>query len=215
MRHFLMFLVLLSVVFASRTVLGEEKGDLGGRIPLEHARSIEENPDQKYFQERLSANKKSVEWSYAKRVRWSLLDVARTEAGLADFMSTFVQEDRPSLRAIVDLDKPAIERHAAEPILREMCSVPVGESAVRGRLFTRANAAQTDAVDTAVESHLARLTLDGTQRVAALVGDRYTGKSSAYVDWESLAFETPDFAGATLERMCVNFRSLLLEGGRK
>ena len=215
MQHHLTFLTLLSVVIPAPVVFGEENGDLGARILFEHPRSLEENPDQKYFQERLAANKRSVEWSYAKRVRWSLLDVARTEEGLADFMSTFVQEDRPSLRAIVDLDKPTIERHAAEPILRQMCSIPVGESAARGRLFTRANAAQTDAVDTAVGSHLAGLTLDGTQRIAAFVEPRYTREMSSYVDWESVALEMPDFAGATLERMCVSFRSLLLEGGQK
>ncbi|MDE0191135.1 MAG: hypothetical protein OXQ90_07230 [Gammaproteobacteria bacterium] len=129
-----------------------------------------------------------------------------------DFMSNFVHEDRRPLQAIIDLDRHAIEAQAAKPILREMCAVPRGERAARGRLFTRANAAQTKAVDAVVDSHLARLTLDGSQRIAEFVEHRYTAATSSYVDWESLVLEVPDYAGAMLEAICFNLRSLLDDG---
>jgi len=198
-----MFLTFVLVVFSAQATSGDEKRDLELRY---------ESPEQEYFDERRAANKKSVQWSYAKRVRWSLQTVARTDEGLMDFMSNFVHEDRPPLQAIIDLDRHAIEAQAAKPILREMCAVPRGERAARGRLFTRANAAQTQAVDAAVDSHLARLTLDGSQRIAEFVEHRYTGATSSYVDWESLVLEVPDYAGAMLEGICFNLRSLLDDG---
>lgn len=85
----------------------------------------------------------------------------------------------------------------------------------RGRLFTRADVAQVEAVDAAVRSHLARLTLDGTQRIAEFVEHRYTQATSTYVGWESLVVEVPDYAGGMLEAICFSLRNVLDEGVEK
>lgn len=174
----------------------------GPALPQESASSLDEtrpSPYAKHFGERVGVHQTESEWSHPRIVWVLLMHMADSDAEFPPF----ADEDRRLLQSIVELDRLAIERQAAEPYITELCALPEDDLRARGRLWNKAEGAAI-AFDAQVTSILGRLTPDGARRIEFLVESDNKLRKVIRTDWEGLAVDLPQASQLIFKNMCHN-----------
>lgn len=183
------FAMCASMVASSERLQGDEST----RVP---ERSAERLSVQQRFQELHHARDVSYAYS-ASRV---IAALAQSENGL----SSFLPEDRKVLHSVVDLDRRAIQRQAAEPLVREMCNQSFDQFAA-ARLLDQVEHVQRASVDVAVNRLLGDLSLDGNERIRRLADGHRTYRVP---DWSGVAVELPGFVQLAVGNACRKYKVL-------
>lgn len=161
--------------------------------------------EETHIQKRFNHHWKSTAQTPARIAR----SMVRMQVGYQGGMSNFAPEDQAILRSINDLDTDTIERQAVEPILRQLCALPVDDVRGRARLMDEASQAEQAALDAATTAILDRLTAHGSSRIEALVQSDSRNESSAELDWEGIAIDLPQIAEGIFEGACDRYDLLV------
>jgi len=159
--------------------------------------------EETHIQERFNHHRKSTAQTPAQMAR----RVVRGQ--VLGGMSSFAPEDQALLRSINDLDTDTIERQALDPIMRQLCALPVDDVRGRARLMNEASQAEQAALDAATTAILDRLTAHGSSRIEALVQSDRRNESSSELDWEGIAIDLPQVAEGIFVGACDQYDLLV------